>query len=310
MTAKVDAGPEAASSHESSPTKPIDFRLLLSSFLKKHDGKMISQLGKMLGENKGKEPKLCLILAKKYDAPNPLNRVFVSSVTEEHFDDFIRLTTLYLSIFYPQDVDEAVTLCAKFVGNEGELFKKLSSNFHAINPLTMDRLDKAFSHPVDYKEILIAFFLKHDAEQAKEADEILNKCVGKEAILFSVFAFKYDTSNALNAVFQERLKGVQPMDHISLLKLYLSVFHPACLSDATSMLEQYKGAENELFSRLSAKFRACNPLDICDDIGKGSSSIQEDGCSPVPRKQVRSSPAVTPKAKPTEHISQSPAVTP
>ncbi|KAL3802476.1 hypothetical protein ACHAW5_009735 [Stephanodiscus triporus] len=173
----------------------------------------------------------------------------------------------------------------------------------------MDRLDKEFSYPVDYKEILIAFFLKHDAEQTKEAEEILNKCVGKEAILFSVLAFKYDTSNALNSVFKERLKSVQPMDHISLLKLYLSVFHPACLSDATSMLEQCKGAENELFSRLLAKFRACNPLYIFDDIGKGSSLIREDGCSPIPRKQVRS-PAVTPEAKPTEHIPQSPAVTP
>lgn len=120
------------------PTKPVDYRLLLKCFLKKHDGRMISQLGKMLGKHKGKEPKLCLILARKYDASNPLNRVFVSRVTEEHFDDYVKLTTLYLSIFYPQDVDEAATLCSNHAGNEGELFKKLSSNFHAINPLTID----------------------------------------------------------------------------------------------------------------------------------------------------------------------------
>jgi hypothetical protein len=293
----------------SSPTKPVDYRLLLTCFLKKHDGKMISQLGKMLGKHKGKESKLCLILARKYDASNPLNRVFVSRVTEEHFDDYVKLTTLYLSIFYPQDVDEAAMLCSKHVGNEGELFKKLSSNFYAINPLTMDRPEKEYSRP-DYKALLIEFLLEHDPQQATEAHEILNKCVGKEAILFSVFAFKYDTSNALNSVFQERLTSVQPKDHLSLLKLYLSVFHPSILADAKSMLEHYKGTADELFTRLSTKFRACNPLDICGELGKGSlgtidevTLIEEDGCvgfvSPVRRKQG-----------PTKHFSQSPAVTP
>jgi hypothetical protein len=304
-------------STQSSPTKSVDYQLLLTCFLKKHDGRMISQLGKMLEKHKDKEPKLCLILARKYDASNPLNRVFVSRITEEHFDDYVKLTTLYLSIFYPQDVDEAATLCTKHVGNEGELFKKLSRNFHAINPLTMDRPEKEYSRPVDYKAILIAFLLEHDPEQAMEADEILTKCVGKEAILFSVFAFKYDTSNALNAVFQERLTSVHPKDHLSLLKLYLSVFHPSILADAKSMLERYKGAENDLFSRLSTKFRACNPLEICGELCKGSldtieevTLIQEDGCiSPVQRKLGRS-PAITPKAKPAKHLSQSPAVTP
>jgi hypothetical protein len=151
-----------------------------------------------------------------------------------------------------------------------------------------------------------------------EAEEILNKCVGKEAILFSVFASQYDTSNALNAVFQDRLASAQPKDHLSLLKLYLSVFHPSILADAKSMLEHYKGAKDELFSRLSTKFRACNPLDIiCGELGKGPLDtieevmlIQEDGCvSPIQRKQGRS-PVVTPKAMPKKNFSQSPAVTP
>jgi hypothetical protein len=83
-------------------------------------------------------------------------------------------------IFYPQDVDEAAKSFLR-------------------NPLTMDRPEKQYTRPVDYKSILTAFLLEHDPEQAMEAEEILNKCVGKEAILFSVFAAQYDTSNALNA---------------------------------------------------------------------------------------------------------------
>jgi hypothetical protein len=40
---------------------------------------------------------------------------------------------------------------------------------------------------------------------------------------------------------------VQPTDRLSLLKLYLSVFHPSILADAKSMLEEpvYKRAESE-----------------------------------------------------------------
>jgi hypothetical protein len=295
-------------STQSPPVKPVDYRHLVASFFRKHDDKLISQTSKMLGKYRGKEPKLCLILAKKYQTANPLNRVFASQVTEEHYDDFVKLTTLFLSVFYPQDVNEAETLCSKHVGNEGELFGKLSSNFNAINPLTMDRPDKAYACKIDYKAILVAFFLEHDAEQAREVEDILNKCVGKEAILFSVLATKHDTSNALNAVFRERMTIVQPKDNLSLLKLYLSVFHPSVLPDAKSMLEGHKGAESEFFSRLSTKFRACNPLDVCGDFGKGSSdSILENGrLSPVRSKP---SPSADPK-RDEANPSRSPAVTP
>ena len=101
-------------------------------------------------------------------------------------------------------------------------------------------------------------------------DEILNTFVGRVAILFSVLAFNYDTSNALSAVFRERLTRVQPRDHLSLLKLYLSVFYPSIAVYAKNLLERSNGAVSELFSRLSTKLRACNPLDIWDGTGEGS----------------------------------------
>lgn len=90
-----------------SPAKPIDYHLLLSSFLKKHDAKLLPQLTKMLRSFYGKETKLCLHFAQKYDALNPLNRIFVSRVVDDDYNDYEKLTTLYLSIFYPQDVHEA-----------------------------------------------------------------------------------------------------------------------------------------------------------------------------------------------------------
>lgn len=308
------------SSGSTSFTKSVDYRLLLASFLKKHDSNLLPQLKKMLDTYGGKEPKLCLRLAKKFDASNPLNRVFVSLVTDEHFTDYLKLTTLYLSIFYPQDVEEAAALCMNYVGKESELFRKLSSNFRAINPLTMDRgmICNVVAQPVDYSALLTEFYQNHDPEQAAEVEEVLSKCVGKEAILFSVIASKYNTSNALNAVFHERLTSVQPKDCLSMLKLYLSVFHPLCVSDAKLMLEHYTGKESELFSRLATKFRACNPLEICGDIGSGfPTTIEKDGCISLARpcspclavSQIR--PAATPKSNRQSRIlSQSPAVTP
>jgi hypothetical protein len=306
----------------SSPTKPIDYHLLLSSFLKKHDAKLLPQLNKMLRSYAGKETKLCLRLAKKYDALNPLNRVFVSRVVDEDYNDYEKLTTLYLSIFYPQDVDEARALCTKYVGNENELFKKLSSNFRAINPLLMDRggvMMRDDAAVVDYKALLIAFYETHDPDQVASVEETLGKCVGKEAILFSVIALKYDTSNALNAVFEERIASVVEqtttvLDYLCLLKLYLSVFHPSCVTDAKTMLDQYQGKESELFSRLATKFRACNPLDVCgDSIGSGSTLAAApatvDGCDDINSETPRHT--LTPTKKPTKkQVAQSPAVTP
>ena len=250
----------------------------------------------MLKKYRGKEPKLMLILAKKYDTSNPLNRVFLSCVTDEHLKDYVALTTLFLSIYYPQNLQEAAKLCDRNKGNEEKLFKKLSSNFMAINPLKMDRTTTTtttcktgeemmmYSPPINYRDVLITFYTTHDADKVEEVDDILSKCIGKEAILFSVLALKYSTTNALNAVFEERMmngasqESSSPVkDHLSLLQLYLSVFHPSCAFDAKTMLLKYKGAEEELFLKLSTKFQACNALEVwkAGSYGKRSKDQEE-----------------------------------
>lgn len=276
----------------------------------KYDNKMISEVDTLLKKYSGKEPKLMLILAKKYDTSNPLNRIFISCVTEDHFNDYVALTTLYLSIFYPQHVGEAAELCLKNKGNEDRMFQKLSSNFLAINPLTMDRTRKTgeeiFDKPINYRQVLTTFYSEHDEEKVTDVDDILSKCVGKEAILFSVLAFKYSTTNALNDVFEERVKDMGCKDHLSLLQLYLSVYHPLCRSDARSMLLKYEGMEDELFSKLATKFQACNALDMmtCGNTGERSmETIVETAGETSSPVQVRRSARLHP-------VLQSPAVTP
>jgi len=232
-----------------------DFRKVLTYFFKKHNPSSVSKVDKLLNRYEGKESKLMLLLAKKYDCSNPLNRVFIDSVCEANCDAsndeyYLALTTLYLSIFYPQDANQAEALCATYKGKEEEMYKKLSSNFHAINPLKMKKKtsgegdESIYERPIDYKKVLTGFYDKHDTDKVSDVDSILRKCKGREATLFSVFALKYSTSNALNAVFEDRLKDmIECKDHITLLKLYLSVFHPSCMPDAKLMLSKYQGKE-------------------------------------------------------------------
>lgn len=230
-----------------------DYRKLLTYFFRKHSPGMVPKVDKLLDSYRGKEAKLMLMLAKKHDCSNPLNRIFVDRAPAGLGDgggdrdrDYLALTTLYLSVFYPQDVDQAAALCKAYEGEEEEMFAKLSQNFHAINPLKMKkRSDEptAWSRPVDYKRVLTGFYAEHDAGRVADVDQVLTKCKGREATLFSVFALKYDTENALNAVFEDRLKDTECADHVALLKLYLFIYHPSCMPDAKLMLSKYQGKE-------------------------------------------------------------------
>ena len=103
-------------------SKQIDYTKVLTAFFKKHDPKRLQDVNTLLEKFKGKEPKLFLLLAKKYDCSNALNGVFVRQVTDEHLN-YLALTTLYLSVFFPQDVNEAEKLVAKH--KKEDLYKKL-----------------------------------------------------------------------------------------------------------------------------------------------------------------------------------------
>ncbi|KAL9181671.1 hypothetical protein ACHAXT_012014 [Thalassiosira profunda] len=330
MTHAVEANTDAGASDDSGGSSPksqqlaiapppIDYRRLLTLFFQKYDKKRANEVDALLKKHAGKESKLMLLLARKYDGSNALNAVFSKAVTDAHFEDHLALTQLYLSVFYPQDIAQAEALCAKYKGKEDTLFTKLSSNFCALNPLKKkdDAKEPALTpQPVDYKGLLTAFFQEHDEAKVEEAEAMLAKCPrGKEEVLFSVLASQYSTTNALVSVFEERLKGAECKDHAGLLHLYFSVFHPSKASDAKAMLAQYRGKEAKLFALLAAKFRACNALEACDKLGKpmlGSigeegeekdavPAVTEDGkggcASPkraVRRVAVPASPAVTP----------------
>ncbi len=150
-----------------------------------------------------------------------------------------------------------------------------ATNFRSINPLKIRKIEQS----VDYKQALVAFYEQHDATKVDEVDYVLSKCVGKEAILFSVLAEKYRVMNGLDPILKARLGDSDCNDYVSLLQLYLSVFHPASTSAAESMLNRCGvGREAELFAKLAERFRSTNPLllSICNIVKKSDNAVMKN----------------------------------
>ena len=275
----------------------------LTSFRPRISG-AIANIDKELTAWKGKEQLLCILLAKRYNCSNPLNTIYVKTLENEgeQDDDVARVRT-YLDVFYPKDSSTARELVEKNAGKMDELFAKLAANFHAIDPNKLRREREAYSKEVDYTHVLVEYLnsnptvLEAEAQRLVEdqsgenhrggkssspdaetvAERLLAKARGREALLFSILAARHETSNALDSVFEERLKEAAPKDSLSCLRLYLSIMHPAFLSEARSLMKKNKGAggEEELFERLSRKFRAKNPLTVWKRPGAGLECVKE-----------------------------------
>jgi len=270
-----DSSSSSTSSVVSVDFERINFKKLLHSFFTRYDRKRVTEIDILLKRNEGKEAKLMLMLAKRYDTSNPLNAIYVSYHSRLSAEElgFATLATLYLSVFRPSDLAEVDNLLEKYRGKEEELFSKLASNFHAINPLKIRNVEQN----IDYSQALRAFYEQHDVSKVAEVDATLAKSVGKEAILFSVLAEKYRAMNGLDPILKSRLEESDCKDYISLLQLYLAIFHPACTSSAESMLSRYGlGRETELFSTLAEKFRSTNPLSICKIVNKGDETVTKN----------------------------------
>lgn len=103
----------------------------MTSYFTRYDPKRVVEIDALLKRNEGKEAKLMLMLAIKYDTTNPLTSIYLkyhSRLSNEQLDDYAVLATLFLSVFRPSDLDEADTLLEKNKGKEDELFSKLVSS--------------------------------------------------------------------------------------------------------------------------------------------------------------------------------------
>eukprot|EP00804_Cyclotella_cryptica_P005596 CCRYP_003074-RA/>CCRYP_003074-RA protein AED:0.03 eAED:0.03 QI:2763/1/1/1/1/0.66/3/74/286 len=264
----------AASSGSSNRVIGIDYAKVLGEWAKENELNDIN-VKVLLQKNKGKEPKLFVRLAKKYNKPNALNDIFRSRASGIDSTDYHALTELYLSVFYPSDLGECNRLLKKYEGEEKELFSKLAQNFNACNPF-----DASSEAEVDYNKILTTFFSTVDPDRVSEVNATLEKCKGRETILLAVLSKEYQQPNPLNAIFATRVESIDANDYDVLIKLYLSVFNPKIVHRSSAFLGQYKGKEGELFAKLASKFHAINPL--ANTVGsRGQENFSKIPCSPA-----------------------------
>jgi hypothetical protein len=117
------------------PNSIVDYAEILTKFLNDADKDRVSEVESTLAKCQGRETILFAVLSKEYKLPNPLNGVFLSRVDSIDTTDYVALARLYLSIFNPRIAYRTEALVRQYRGNESELFAKLASKFHAVNPL-------------------------------------------------------------------------------------------------------------------------------------------------------------------------------
>jgi hypothetical protein len=79
--------------------------------------------------------------------------------------------------------------------------------------------------------------------------------------MFVSLARKFNKPNALNKVFEARLKDIDKNDYLALTTLYLQVFNPTRANGAENLLAKYKGKEEVMFAEYSSKWHTCNPVE-------------------------------------------------
>ncbi|KAL9184190.1 hypothetical protein ACHAXT_002276 [Thalassiosira profunda] len=114
----------------------------------------------------------------------------------------------------------------------------------------------------DYKLMLTKFYSETDLAKVAGVDALLSKYKGKEPEMFVKLATRYNKPNALNDLFLARLNGIDRKDYRALTKLYIQVFNPAKAASADKYWYYHKGREDEMFAKLSDKWRTVNPMEV------------------------------------------------
>jgi len=150
---------------------------------------------------------------------------------------------------------------------------------------------------VDYKSLLTKFYQVNAPAKVADVDSALQKYKGKEAEMFVSLAKKYTKPNALNEVFETRVKDIDKNDYLALTTLYLQVFNPSRASGAEKLWTKNKGREETMFSELSSRWYTCNPLE------KPKSAEPAAAASPQTKPQNLFAPSLE---KPTSAPASSP----
>jgi len=164
-------------------------------------------------------------------------------------------------------------------------------------PKAASASDQKAGSDVDYKSVLTKFYEENSPGKVIEVDSTLQKYKGKEAEMFVALAKKFDKPNALNEVFESRVKAIDSNDYLALTSLYLQVFNPARAGIAEKLWSRNKGKEAEMFAEYSSKWCTCNPLEKPKPAEPAAAPPQpkpQNLFAPSSEKPITSSPVPSP----------------
>jgi hypothetical protein len=243
----------------------------LVRFYTKYAPDKLPEVDSILTKYAGKETKMFQVLVDRY-GPEPDATAGASQ------GDYHGRLTRYLLKYAPERVASVETMLEKYRGHEEEMFATLVSKLGPEPPSTAAPNAQAAASaspaaPSPFRDRLVRFYTKYAPDKLPEVDVLLAKYAGKEVKMFEVLAERYGpepaaadvpvrNNNATTTQPQPTPPSPTPAppshsgatnDYRGRLTRYLQQYAPDKVGGVDSMLDKYRGREEELFATLVSK---------------------------------------------------------
>jgi hypothetical protein len=250
---------------------PSAHRDRLVRFYAKYAPDKLPEVDSILVKYAGKETKMFQVLVDRY-GPEPDAAAGASQ------GDYHGRLTRYLLKYAPERAGSVETMLEKYRGHEEEMFATLVSKLGPEPPSTAAPNAQAAASaspaaPSPFRDRLVRFYTKYAPDKLPEVDVLLAKYAGKEVKMFEVLAQRYGpeptaadvpvrNNNATTTQPQPTPPSPTPAppshsgatnDYRGRLTRYLQKYAPDKVSGVDSMLDKYRGREEELFATLVSK---------------------------------------------------------
>ena len=205
-----------------------DYKKRLTTFYERVDPSKLKDIPAILDRYKGKEEQLFTTLAQRY--PD----------TETGSDHKQRLIDFYKKAD-PSKLGDVPAILERYKGNEEQLFSTLAKRYPDVSSTTTTTTEEKS----DYEQKLISFYKQADPSKLQDIPTILERYKGKEEQLFSTLAQRYPNVN---------LGTSENSDYTKRLTDFYEQADPSKIKDIPTILERYKGKEEQLFSTLAQRY--------------------------------------------------------
>lgn len=165
----------------------------------------------------------------------------------------------------PSKLNDVEGLLAKYKGREEQVYRSICEKYSVEPKLPKAQPAEAEggkkSAAEKYKELISEVFAEHNKEKLGEIDELLSKYKGKEKTLYMAVCQKYGVEpkdkkkKKVDKVSDEKAAVVKPL----IAEIYKE-HNPAKLDDIDTLLQKYKGREEQLYHGICEKYNVESKL--------------------------------------------------